>query len=397
MKYFRNLFLTALFGLTSCSSMTVQDDLSVEEMEKHDYLLYMIDDHPEARQLMIYDTFRNTQAQVLSKLDILTFSLSMKDQLAFSLSNNGEIYVSDYPFLEKDLIEIPVPESSSSVPLSWSPDGQYLLFYSIYMESKVLSVWDGNHITDILEYKGTIDEVAWSLDGRLVFTEFYGFDPDTTDEWGSSEVFYWDGDTIVSLSQNPTGEDRFPTWSKDGKVAFLSARNERYEVLVCDGVSKDQGIPDVNTFIDVAPNLGHDFSSPTWTSSNSLSFGAYDGEDSHVQIYEWNGQTTLNISKNPLSHNGGQSWRSDGYWSFITFFSGSPDLYIRDNTNQTVLQTKGQYRPAWSQDGALIFCVPSDDGWTLSMWKDENIIEVAASGFIMAMWKNGESVFCSYG
>jgi Tol biopolymer transport system component len=321
----------------------------------------------------------------------------MKDQLAFSLSNNGRMYVLDFPFLEDDLIEVPAAESSSSVPLSWSPDGELLLFYSVQTENKTLSLWDGKNIINILEYHGTIDEVAWSFDGRLAFTEFYGFDPGTTDEWGSSEVFYWDGNAVVSLSQNPRGEDRFPAWNRDGEVAFLSARNGEYDVLVWDGVSKDKGLPDSNTFVNVAPNLVQDFSSPTWTSTNSLTFGAGSDTDSHVQIYEWNGSTAVNISRNPMSHNGGQTWRSDGYWSFITFLSGSQDLYIRDAANQTVLKTRGQYSPAWSPDGALIFCVPGDDKWTLSMWRDENVIEVAAGGFIIGMWKNGDAIFCSYG
>ncbi len=378
--------------------MATQSDSNLDGAEKYDYLIYLVNDYPNPQQLMLYDPFTGVHTQILLDWDIGDFNLSIKNQLAFSSrDNDGKIYVLSYPFQEKNLVEIPITTPSSSIALSWSPDGRYLLFYSVQTDNKTLSLWDGKSITNILNYNGTIDEVTWSPDGHLAFTEFYSIDPNTTREWGSSEIFYWDGKAVVSVSQNPSGEDRFPAWSSEGDLAFLSARNGQYDILIWDGVSKNKNVPDSNTFINVAPNLAYGFSNPTWTSSGSLTFGASGKEDTLTQIYEWNGQTVSNISKNPSSHNGGQTWRSDGYWSFITFFSSSQDLYIRDNANQTILKTKGQYPPAWSPEGLLIYCVPGDNEWTLSMWNGKKVVEIVRSGYIAASWKNGEAVFCSYG
>jgi Tol biopolymer transport system component len=301
----------------------------------------------------------------------------------------------DFPYTENVPAEITLDISTENELLSWSPDGHYLLFDSSQTGTKKLSVWDGKVISDIYNYHEKVADVVWSSNGQLAFTDFYTFvSPHDGD---SSEVFIWDGKDIVSVSQNPSGVDRSPTWNKENQLAFLSERNGEYDIFVWNGVSKNNGVPDINTFLNIAPSLTQYFSNPTWTNSGSLAFSGNGTWDLNVQIYEWDGQIARNISKNPLSHNGGQTWRNDGYWSFITFFSESQNLYIRDEINQTVVKTKGQYKPAWSQNGLLMFCVPDPQDWTLSIWNGKNVVEVAHGYFIVAKWNNGEYVFCSNG
>jgi Tol biopolymer transport system component len=381
--------------LNSCSSS--KDSAFAGEMEQNDYLVYLIDEYPKQRQLIFYDPASNTHTKILPDWDIDEFSLGVNNRLAFSSSHNGnsKIYVLDFPYTENVPAEITLDISTENELLSWSPDGHYLLFDSSQTGTKKLSVWDGKVISDIYNYHEKVADVVWSSNGQLAFTDFYTFvSPHDGD---SSEVFIWDGKDIVSVSQNPSGVDRSPTWNKENQLAFLSERNGEYDIFVWNGVSKNNGVPDINTFLNIAPSLTQYFSNPTWTNSGSLAFSGNGTWDLNVQIYEWDGQIARNISKNPLSHNGGQTWRNDGYWSFITFFSESQNLYIRDEINQTVVKTKGQYKPAWSQNGLLMFCVPDPQDWTLSIWNGKNVVEVAHGYFIVAKWNNGEYVFCSNG
>jgi hypothetical protein len=256
-------------------------------------------------------------------------------------------------------------------------------------------MWNGKNIFDVYEYRGQISEVAWSSSGQLAFTEFYIDDYSPDKDY--SEIYIWDGNSTLNASQNPFGEDRSPTWSQNGQLAFLSNRNEEYNILVWDGISKNNSAPDSKTFVNIAPELTQYFSNPIWTNSDSIAFSGGSESDLYAQIYEWDGQTAKNISQNPSFHNGGQTWRNDGYWSFITFFSSGQNLYVRDNINQTVLETKGQYRPAWSHNGLLAFCVPEYPNWALSIWSGKNAVEIAHGNFIVAKWNNGEYVFCSNG
>jgi Tol biopolymer transport system component len=293
--------------------------------------------------------------------------------------------------------------------LTWSPDGSYLAYVSTQANGATLFIWNGESNIPIHHSSESISDMAWSHDGRLAFTVFlkkevFPYEDDT------AEIFIWDGKTTTSLSQNPTGDDRSPAWNKDGQLAFLSERDGDYDIFIWDGTSKVNDVADVNTFINVAPHLTSYFSHPVWTNSGSLSFGGLD-----AQIYAWNEQNVTNVSLNPDFHNGGQSWRSDGYWAFITYFSSEQLVYIRDEKNKTILATEGQYAPAWSENGYLMFCNSASrrkwifsmshlprtytehSGWVLSMWTGRKIIDIAQGSEIEAAWPNGENIFCSSG
>ncbi len=390
------LFFIVTLGVNACSSS--KNSVFNQQIGHDDYLIYLMND----QGLMLYDPVNVTHTPILSNWDIDDFTLNINNRLAFSSSRDGndKLYILDFPFTENIPVEISLDSAIENTPLSWSPDGHYLLFKSAQENEKKLFIWDGKNVFDIYSYHKQVNEITWSPSGQLAFTDFYTFVL-PNDEHDFSEIFLWDGNTTVSISQNPSGEDRFPTWNNDSQLAFLSKRNGEYNIFVWDGMSKDNGVPNAKTFLNIAPELTEYYSHPTWTNTNSIAFGGppglVDGFDIYVQIYEWDGRSIRNISKNPFAHNGGQTWRSDGYWAFITFFSTSQNLYIRDEANRTVLKTKGQYTPAWSQNGLLLFCVPDSPNWTLSLWNSKIIIELAHGEWINAKWNNGESVFCSFG
>lgn len=360
--------------------------------------MYVINELSGESQLIFYDPIKQINVPILSGWKIDTVSLSIKNLLAFSSSHEGnsEIYILEYPFTDNIPVNITNDKSADDYVFSWSPDGHYLAFRSERANGKTLSIWDGNEVSNIYQYKVKIGEFSWSVDNRLAFTEFYTFI--LPYEGDQNEIFVWDGNTITSVSQNPTGNDRSPSWNENGELAFLSERNGEYDIFIWDGISKNKDKPDINSYQKIAPNLTNYYSYPVWNNAGSLTFIAFGPEDQHAQIYEWDGKAANNISKNPDSHNGGQSWRNDGYWSFATFFS-SPFLYVRNERNQTQLTVEGAYAPAWSQNGLLMFCsyVSAPYEWKLSMWDGENIVEIAQGYHIIGAWRNGTKVFCSSG
>lgn len=369
-----------------------------QEPEQKDYLVYLINDFQQQQQVVFYDPTENIHTPILPDWDINGFSLSIDNRLAFSSSRDGKgrIYVLDYPFAKNTPIEITPDTSSENLPRSWSPDGRYLLFTSVQTTSKKLLLWDGKSTSNIYHFHETVDEITWNSNGQLAFTDFYTFVFTQDYDGDSSEVFMWDGHTTFNVSQNPSGSDRYPTLSRNGQLAFLSERNGKYDIYVWDGTSKEMGAPYTNSFMNVAPHMTHSYFGLTWTNSGTLAFSAVGEGDSHAQIYEWDGHAIKNISQNPLSDNGTQSWRSDGYWSFTTLFSNRQNIHIRDNANHTVLTTDGYYAPVWSPNGLLMFCNNDSSGWLLSVWNGTKIIEVARGSFIAAKWQNGEAVFCSF-
>lgn len=396
-KTFFYTFFIIVLGLNACAS--IQDFSFGSAPVKKDYLVYLIDDFQKQQQVMFYDPTENVYTPILHDWDINAFSLSIDNRLAFSSSRDGKnrIYVVNYPFTQSTPIEITPETSSENFPRAWSPDGRYLLFTSVQGNSKKLLLWDGQSTSDIYHFHETVDEITWNTNNQVAFTDFYTFEFPQDYDGDLSEIFIWDGHATVNVSQNPSGSDRYPAWSKDGQLAFLSERSGKYDVYIWNGKSKESGVPIINSFINVAPHMTHTYFGLTWTNSGTLAFSAVGEGDSHAQIYEWNGHTINNISQNPLLHNGAQSWRNDGYWSFTTLFSNRQNIHVRDNANNTVFTTDGYYAPVWSPNGLLMFCNYDSSGLLLSIWNGTKIIEVAHGSFIAAKWQNGKAVFCSFG
>lgn len=387
-------FFTALLFIFLCILLGVGKIRHNKMVEQRDYLVYVTNGYFGQGQLMFYDPATNIHTPILPDWGIGRISISVNDQLAFISSHGGnkEIYTLDYPFTANTPVSI--ARTMAEYPLlSWSPDGYYLAYTSVKDDRNELSLWNGKTISHIYYYQGQIGHVAWGPDNQLAFTEFYTFGP-TTDSY-PSEIFFWDGNAIISLSQNPSGEDRYPAWSADGQLAFLSAWEGEYSIFVWDGISRKDSVPDRSTFVNTAPGLAGYFSNPVWTNSDSLTFQTPSPEYRHMQIYEWDGQTANNISQNPDFHNGSQHWRNDGYWAFATYFSSQQLVYIRNEQNKPVLTMEGE-SPAWSQSGYLTFCVFSGYAQTLSMWNGITVIEIVqVQGSIRALWRNGQGVHCS--
>lgn len=383
------------------------DDSEVDQVEippeseepPEDYLvyaIYMYQNEPKT-QVSYYDPATNITRPILQgwDIDVRSFSISQNNQLAFSALNNGkyDIYILDYPFTSNEPVNITHDLNRDDFVVSWSRDGKLLAYRATEEEGGTISILDGNTTLDIYNFEDRISEFTWSFDGRLAFTDYSYKDPSHEEE--SNEVLVWDGNSTTSVRLNPKGVDRFPAWSEDGELAFLSEWDDDYDIFVWDGQSKINGNPDSKTFINVAPELTSYVSNPVWTRKGSIAFSAEGPKDFNTEIYEWDGSEVKNISREIFFHDSGQSWSSDGYWAFTTFLSSKQQLYVRDDANRTLLITKGQYSPAWGESGNLIFCVPRR--WTLSIWNRAEVIEIAHGDIIRAQWRNGATIFCSSG
>ena len=280
-----------------------------------------------------------------------------------------------------------MPANLSRYNASWSHDGRYLGFSS-YEDpgSLFIYVWDSktglasNIRPDNMPASVSRYNAQWSYDGRLIFTTW-------ADDTLPSEIYFWDGYSTTNLSLNLAGDVQGLTWNTTGEMAILSESDGKYKILVWDGETMNNGDLNDNSLTEVAPGIINYYSFPSWSPQGTLVFLSQTQDDTHAQIYEWDGQTAKNISQNPNLHNGSPRWSPDGrLWAFATFFSSEQLLYVRDENDKTILTTEG-YSPAWSSDNTLAYCWRGESiGWDLHLWDGQAIntiahgVEVYASG-----------------
>lgn len=367
-----------------------------------DLLVYSVFDYDIGNTLYLYDTINNESQILYQDEGRIRFEFSPNGLVVFSTDwiweNNGELFVLDtgegesgYP-----LVNLSQEINKLGYPLGWSDDGNYLAFASKIDEGQqqAIYIWNGTTTTDITP-QNTLGipqgfDIAWSPEGHLAFTIWFG----SSNSDPRSEIYIWNGKTTTNLSQNMNAEDREPLWNANGELVFGSILDNDIVLSLWDGISYDNGLPDITTFARVAPQL--DIFSPftVWIGDDVLAFEALDSQDAYIQIYEWNGQTWSNISQISDTNSYTPQWSQSGHWTFVT---GQEHLYIRDADYNTVFETDGQ-SPAWSSNGSLIFCRRNDrNDWKLSRWDHASVSTLTQGDVIYAQWRSGQSAICSDG
>ena len=397
--------ISRLGWLTFLALMLISSDMTKNRVlaaqNNTDLLAYSTYEFDGKRSVMLYDPSNNASTQVLTMTGFLNIALSSNRDVAYSPTVEGRatVHLSNALAPGRTTTIIRGNPNANEYPLSWSRDGRYLAIAS-YADVVKLLIYDGSNIIDITPksddaltrlYAG---EIAWSADNRLAFTLW--FDPSYPKIGDPSEIYVWNGKSTINLSQNPTGRDESPTWHVDGRLAFLSEREGEYDVFIWDGVSLKNGSPDIDTYVNVSPELTAYYSYPAWTNDGSIAFATNGLQYNHVQIYEWDGKTSSNLSQNPELNNGSQTWNVDGRWAFSTFFSSRQLVYVRDADNRTLYSDEGQW-PRWSADGYLIFCRWSRQGWSLLMWDGRQTREIVQGREIWAQWQSGATLTCTDG
>lgn len=369
-------------------------------VEKGDYLIYRLVSGELSGKLFFYDPATDIHIPILPEWDISSYAISINDKLAFSAANGEktDIYILDYPFWGNSPVTITSAQDIKGYPHSWSPDGNYLLLGLTSNGNKFLAVWDGFEFYPIHEFAEDTRfgsyESDWSQDGKFAFAIYSNYNN------GDVEIYAWYGDPDASafnVSQNPSGQDRYPVWSPQGDLAFLSSEKMEddsvFKIIVWKEHSINKGSLDGSPIKVVAPESLKYTSVPSWSNKGILVFQAAGGI-----IYEWDGQQTTPM-QNIQNYGFWGYWGPNGYWATI---SGYPEshIYIYNEKNETILKTEGGYNPAWSPEGLLVFCDydHAAGSFIISIWNGLEITEIIKyKGYIQAEWRNGDYVYCSNG
>lgn len=348
--------------------------------------------------LMLYNP--QTRTETLLFENVRHFLLSPNGYLAFSKSDetDNNLYFSD---LSTPSIA-PIIISQNAYPVHWSPDGRYLTFGSLdENDNHSLFVWDGETITNVMPDDPLAEAQRfypdWSSDGRLAFTIVYG--------WSNlaipPEIYLWDGDKTVNLSQNPEGWDSAAIWSNDGQLLFSSFINEEYVFYVWDGVSFKDGLPDGDSFMPLAPDLELRYA--RWISSEFIGFTTYlnpqNLSDTKV-ITIWDVEEETIIEQYPITSENAWSWLTeDGQLIISTHLaSGRPSYYldIENLAGEILFSTQvGEF--SWSSEGYLAYCL-WDEGWILSIWDGEETWDVSTATYKPVQWQSVGHIFsCNSG
>ena len=366
-----------------------------------DVLIYAVNDNAATTYLR-YDPGTGSRTEITTLAGFRPFIVSVEGRLALSSNYwgyEGARGAEGVTVIGTDGQRIQV--NAATLPYgsawAWSPDGQLLAFTAgPNNEERDLFVWDGRAALPVFPEGGaTHAGLAWmpGPDNRLAAIEWYSYGRDSE----SGDIFLWDERTTVNLSQDLEGIIRDAAWRPNelgSQLAFLHGQDGAYSLLVWDGVSA----PTPDNFTEVAPDVTGWFSNPVWTPTGSLAFRGQGPDDTHQQIYLWDGQTVTNISQKPDLHNGSPVWSADGRWAFVTFFSPEQLITVRNVDNRTIAELEGQYTPAWSSDGYLAFCRYGENDWQLHLWDGTQTILLDQGYEVWAQWQqSGAKVGCTSG
>ena len=231
-----------------------------------------------------------------------------------------------------------------SIPLAWHPDGQKILFVTLFfLDQEILGsdifVMDNNgeNIINLTQTPEMEMSASWSSDGGQIV-----FDREVEEDESAIFIMEADGQNPQRLTFQP-GRNFAPSWSPNGnKIAFLSSRNR---------------VPRIYTM-------------------------------------DTNGQNVQQIAHHQRLFDGPPAWSPDGRW--LAFMSGDNQgwgLYVTDpqghNENLIVRLSHSLPsvlnwdRPTWHPDGQhLIYVVEEQNS--------EGLMKIRIDGDMPTQLKTGE-------
>ena len=241
---------------------------------------------------------------------------------------------------------------------AWSVDGR-LAWAGGPSQEKEIYVWDGQHIVNISQNPARDVQPAWSVDGRLAWV---------SDDNGRSEIYVWDSEQVMNISQNPNGFAIGPHWSVDGRLlTWGGSVNGNLEVLVWDG----------EQIINVSDDKEWDAWS-VWSPDGRLAWVST--RDEYGTVYVWDGESTFRVSEVGVSASN-LAWSGDGRLAWQSGDGQSYDVMIWDG-EQTINFTQSpddenHYSPEWNGNGWLAWIVNTDNNWNIYVWDGEQVMNIS--------------------
>ena len=171
------------------------------------------------------------------------------------------------------------------------------------------------------------------------------------------------GGISKGLTNNP-GDDKYPSWSPDGKqIAFSSKRDGNYEIYVMDADGGNLQNLTNNPNHDVSPSWSPDGKRIAFSSNRDNRKGNFIFE---IYVMDADGGNQLNLTNNPFNDQS-PSWSPDGKriifsarrpGHFGNKFAITHEIYVMDadggNQHRLTENLFEDSQPTWSPDGKRI-------------------------------------------
>ncbi len=280
---------------------------------------------------------------------------------------NWEIYVMDnHGGNQRNLTNNPADDRFPS----WSPDGKRIVFMSDRdghvpkggvlpnFEIYVMDA-DGSNQQNLTNHPSHDISPAWSPDGkRIAFTSYRDGHVHAIHGWPTAEIYVMDADGgNPQHLTNDLNDDRFPSWSPDGKrIVFSSERDGHFigdfeitssEIYVMDADGGNQQRLTENRKNDWHPSWSPDGKRIAFSSDRKGDFVNFE-----IYVMDINGGNLQRLTENRVDDED-PSWSSDG--KRIAFASygdnNQGDIYVMDtdgdNPQKLTNHPRSDGSPAW--------------------------------------------------
>lgn len=276
------------------------------------------------------------------------------------------------------------------IHFNWSNDGRYLAFMELKDdESTSLYVWNGETVITINlpEPDTEIEGMLWSSRNHLAFIARPPRQRAAVPL--PSELYLWDGQQTINISQTPDRDESLGMWSHDERLAYTSGGinfEDPRTVLIWDGLNSTPAFSDFSGLSWLA-----------WNTENELTLSATDELTSKSQLYWWYGEQAVDISPDSQQSYGYQSWSRDGRWAVAMLDPMNRqmvNIQVRDANQRLLLDVAGVGHPVWTEGGSLLFCTLQPRGYELQNWDGERIWPITQGRYIYTLVPNATNLEC---